>query len=416
MPSNQPTGTPAASPTTLDGIREVRAEVGRASAADAATRDAVVAADRDFAFRLYQVLAPSAPANLFYSPYSISTALSMTYAGAREQTARQLAEVLGIDVADSAWHAGRNALDLALSATRPVNGDQTPLTLEPTNGIFGQAGYPFEADFLRVLAADYGAGLQTVDYVGRVEAARALINAWVAQRTNDRIGELLPRGSIDEMTVLVLVNAIYFKGSWWNQFNAKATDRQAFNRLDGSQVQVDQMHATLESDYASGDGWQAVRLAYAGGASMTLIVPDAGRFAEIQAGLSGDFVAGVESALAGASVSLDLPRWSSASALDLVPPLKALGLTDIFDASTANLSGIAAVDQLYVSGVLHQANVSVDEQGTEAAAATAVVVGRTSLPAQQVNLNVDHPFIYLIRDDVTGEVLFVGRVLDPTAD
>lgn len=408
----QPTAAPS-----IEGVREVRAEVGRAAAlpADDSSVPLVVAADSDFALRLYRLLARDAPDNLFYSPYSVSTALSMTYAGARGDTATQMAEAIGINLHADNWHAGRNSIELQLAADRPVASGATPLKLEPTNAIFGQDGFAFEAEYLRILAADYGAGLQTVDFVTRAEAARGLINSWVNARTNDRIAELLPERSVDELTRVVLVTAIYFKATWLDQFSPEATNPQPFTRLDGSPVSAEQMHGQLMTSYAAGDGWQAVRLPYAGNASMMLIVPDAGQFATVEGSFDGSLLADALDRLGPAEVTLDMPKWESSTAIDLVPTLKAAGVTDLFDPNSADLSGIAAVPGLHVAAALHQANITVDEEGTEAAAATAVVVGPGSAPVDRVTLSIDRPFLYLITDDVTGEILFVGRVLDPTA-
>ncbi len=406
---------PTASPS-IEGIREVRSEVSRAPAlspTDSSVQQ-VVAADRQFALKLYPLLATAEPGNLFYSPYSISTALSMAYAGARGQTAAQMAAALGIGSDAQAWHGGRNSIDLALASVRPVPTEFVPLKLEATNAIFGQEGFPFEADYLRILAADYGAGMQTVDFATRAAAARELINDWVAARTADRIKELLPTGSVDAATLAVLVNAIYFKANWLDQFNPKSTKQQTFARLDRSGVTVDQMHGGLMTDYGAGDGWQAVRLRYAGNASMLLIVPDSGAFATVEAEFDNDLLSQVDDGLGQAEVTLDLPKWEATSAIDLKPPLEATGMTDLFKPDSADLSGIATNSRLYVKTAVHQANITVDEQGTEAAAATALGMAGSAL-SKQVRLSIDRPFLYLITDDITGEILFVGRVLDPTA-
>jgi serpin B len=406
---------PASSGSTLEGIREVRAQDARSPARPAADPvvQSVVEADAAFALKLYQILAGDTTGNLFYSPYSISTALSLAYAGARGETARQLEGALAIAVDSAAWHDGRNSVELALAAERKVPSTFVPLKLEPTNAIFGQDGFPFEADYLRILAADYGAGLQAVDF-SQSEAARKLVNSWVNERTHDRIPELLPVGSVDASTVAVLVNAIYFKGNWLNQFDAKNTTDQPFHRLDGSDVTAHQMHGQLETSYVDGDGWQAVRLPYAGDASMLLIVPGAGEFAAVEGQFSTQMLAEVEAGARSADVNIDMPKWESASSIDLKPPLQAAGITDLFESGKADLTGMAANGGLFVAAAVHQANITVDEQGTEAAAATALAVAG-SAPAQIVTLSVDRPFLYLIRDDVTGEILFSGRVLDPTA-
>jgi serpin B len=284
--------------------------------------------------------------------------------------------------------------------------------LEPTNAIFGQHDFNFEADYLRTLAADYGAGLQGVDFTKQSEAARGLINQWVKARTAERIPELLPAGAVDSSTLAVLVNAIYFKANWNNQFSPQATSDEPFFRLDGSQVSSALMHQGLMTGYARGEGWQAVRLTYAGNASMLVILPDSGQFEAVEQNL-GDVLASVQPG--PAQVKLALPKWESKSAIDLKPPLQAAGITDLFDANLANLNGIANNGGLFVQTAVHQANISVDEEGTEAAAATALGIAGTAAPTDVVTMTVDRPFIYLISDDLTGELLFIGRVLDPTA-
>lgn len=237
---------------SIEGVQEVRAEAPRAPAGTDDQLRAVVAGDREFALGLYHQLSSIEDGNFFYSPYSIASALSMAYAGARANTAAQLDTVLGAGDDPAAWHAGRNGLDLALAAARPVPFGRPPLKLEATNGIFGQSGYDFEAEFLRVLAANYGAGLQTVDYRTAPEQARGRINAWVNARTNGRIRELL--GTLDPLTRLVLVNAIYFKAEWVNEFDANRTGDRPFNLIEGGSVDVSMMSAELDARYAAGDG------------------------------------------------------------------------------------------------------------------------------------------------------------------
>lgn len=378
-------------------------------------------ADAEFAFNLYHQLAATEPGNLFFSPYSISTALSMALAGARGNTAEEMRLALGVEEAE-AWHDARNRLELALSSLEgrylPSEGEAEPLTLEPTNAIFGQADYAFRDEFLDLLASKYGAGMQAVDFVANPEAARLGINAWVAEQTRDRIEELLKQGSITDLTRAVLVNAIYFKGNWIYEFNPDNTTSEPFHRLGGSTANVQTMHASPEGQYASGRGWAAAQLPYWGNASMIVVVPDEGRFTDIERRLDAAFVEEVHAAFTAHEVHLSLPRWESESTLGLVPALKELGIHDAFDRGGADLSGIADFSQtgepLYVADVVHQANITVDEEGTEAAAATAVLVFAVCrCPPPEVTLTVDRPFIYLIRDDITGEILFAGRLLEP---
>jgi serpin B len=369
----------------------------------------LVTADRAFAFDLYRAIGASETGNLFISPYSISTALSMVLAGARGETAAELASALHAGGLGGDWHVARNRLELSLAdGKRSLMPDAVPLTLEPTNAIFGQAGYEFKREFLDTLAANYGAGMNGLDFAGDAEAAREAINQWVAERTRERIEELLQSGAITPLTRAVLVNAIYFKGTWIHQFDPEATSEQPFHLLDGATVPVEMMHGAARWDYAAGDGWQAIALPYHGQASMLLIVPEEGSFGEVEELLDAQFVRTVETAFDHHDVDLRLPRWETESQLGLVPTLRSLGVELLFD--EADLSGIAE-EGLFVSDVAHAANITVDEEGTEAAAATAVPIASSAVPRAQ--LTVDRPFIYLIRDDLTGEILFVGRLLQP---
>jgi serpin B len=418
--ASRPTTSPGGSQIASVGeVVDTRSSIERLPY-DAATEEqlaAVVAADSEFGFRLYRQIVSTETGDVFISPYSIATALSMVYPGARANTAQEMAAILGIGSEASEWHAGRNRLDLVMAsaaAIRPNGGDATPLTIEPTNAIFGQLGYPFEPDFLDVLSANYGAGLHGVDFANATEAARNAVNQWTADRTHDRIEQILQPGSIDDLTRFVLVNAIYFKANWLRKFDPGLTSQTTFHQLDGSTVDVQMMHAEERLEYAEGDGWQGVRLPY-WGASMVLIAPGEGRFADIEESVvSGGLLHEIEAEMSDHEVTLGVPQWESGSELELIPYLRELGMVDLFDPAVADLSGVAGPDQwLYISHVAHQANISVDENGTEAAAATAAVGELESRPPP-ATLLVDRPFIYLIQDKATGEILFLGRLTNPS--
>ena len=244
------------------------------------------------------------------------------------------------------------------------------------------------------------------------EGARLDVNAWVSERTEGRIPELLPPGVVDELTRLVLVNAIYLKAAWLAPFDEKATAPGAFKRLDGSTIDVPTMHDTLGLRYAEGDGWQAVELPYVGRQlAMLVVVPD--DLASFEAGLDGAALDTIVGALEDERVALSLPRFGIESKLTLKDVLSAMGMPLAFDPTAADFSGITSVDDLYISAVIHQANIDVDEEGTEAAAATAVVVSTTSLPPPPIPMNVDRPFLFALRDLETGAILFLGRVVEP---
>jgi serpin B len=368
----------------------------------------------DFAFALLGALG-ARDTNLFYSPHSISTALAMLYAGAQGDTARQMAHALHYGLDPPRLHPAFNALDLALAsradAAPPTGGE--PFQLNVVNQLWGQQGHEFLASYLDLIAQHYGANLMLLDFAADPDTARAVINDWISERTEQRIPELLPAGSVDTLTVLVLTNAIYFRASWQSPFDAGRTVEAAFVRLDGSEVEVPTMRQTLDTGYAEGEGWAAAELDYVGeDLSMVLLVPEAGTLDAFEASLDGPRVRSILADLETRNLALSLPRFTVRSRPGLKSALMALGMRDAFGAS-ADFSGIDGTRELSVSDVVHEGWISVDETGTEAAAATAVVVVSTAMREPAV-LTVDRPFLFLIRDVPTGAILFVGRVVDPS--
>jgi serpin B len=400
-------------PMPIEEIAFVQSERPRSPAPDSALGDlpVLVRGNSAFALDLYQALREQ-PGNLFYSPYSISLALAMTYAGARGDTAAQMADVLHFELTQEQLHPAFNKLDETLN--REVEGVEQPFQLNIANSIWGQRDFEFEADFLDVLAENYGAGLRLVDFAQAAEAARQQINSWVEEQTQDKIKDLIPEGALDSMTRLVLANAIYFKAAWQSQFDAANTQDAPFTLLDGSQVNAPTMRQTGSMNYAAGDGWQAVELAYEGGRqSMVILLPATGEFEAFEAGLDAARVAEILGAMQFTSVELALPRFSFESEIQLNELLAAMGMPQAFVPDQADFSGMRALRDLYISAVLHKAFVDVNEEGTEAAAATAVIVSVTSLPVDIQQMQIDRPFIFLIRDIETGSILFAGRVLNP---
>lgn len=366
-----------------------------------------------FAFDLYRSL-QAQDGNLIYSPYSISLALAMTYAGARGDTESQMAQVLHF-LSQDQLHPAFNALDLQLAERgKAPSEEETPLQLNIANAVWAEQTYPFLQSFLDTIALNYGAGIRLADFINQYEAARQEINAWVSDQTEGRIKDFVPEGALDPDTRMALVNAIYFKGDWLRPFDAESTQDAPFHLLDGSEITVPMMNQDAFIPYATGDGWQTIELAYEGEtAAMDIIVPDEGRFEEIESSLDYEAVSSILSSLQPTSVTLGLPKFTFESEFALSDQLKALGMTDAFDPDRADFSGMTDRKDLYVTEALHKAFVAVDEKGTEAAAATAVIVGVTSAPAFDVTLTIDRPFIFLIRDIPTGQILFVGRVLKP---
>lgn len=381
---------------------------------ETAELETLVAGNTAFALDLYHALRPGG-GNLFFSPHSLSTALAMTYAGARGETARQMAEVLHYDLPPDALHPAFNALDLRL--TTPGTGDvEEGFQLEIANAAWALEGWPVQPDYLDTLAVHYGAGLRLLDFSTpeAQEASRQTINGWVADRTNGKIEDLIPEGIFNTLTRLVLTNAIYFRADWVDPF-LNGTEPAPFQRLDGSEVTVEVMSRRADAPYAEGADYQAVGLPYAGGsAEMVVVMPAAGSFENFEAGLDAGRLGAILAALEPTDLKLYLPKFEFETPLDLNETLISMGMPDAFDRDRADFSGIFVPPNppIFIRLVVHKGFVSVDELGTEAAAASGVVAEIVSMP---INMRVDRPFVFVIREPRTGAILFLGRVLDPTA-
>jgi serpin B len=378
------------------------------SAADIET---LVRGNSAFAFDLYQQIRKE-EGNIFYSPYSISLALAMTYAGARGETEKQMAETLHFDLPQDRLHPAFNKLDTELASRQESSDseDEDDFRLNVANAIWGQKGYEWLPDFLDTLAQNYGAGLRIVDFLRANEESRQTINQWVSDQTEERIKELIAEGDLDPGTALVLTNAIYFKARWFSPFQESATHDGQFNLLDGSTVTVPMMKQSMSFGYAEGSDYQAVELMYRGGDfSMVVLLPQAGEFEEFEASLDAPKVEEIIGKLEKDIVILSMPKFSYDTGLRLEKTLADMGMPNAF--GNADFSGIAPNTDLYITDAAHKAFVSVDEKGTEAAAATWVAVA--GLSANEFTM--DRPFIFLIRDIPTGTILFLGRVLNPGA-
>jgi serpin B len=394
-------------PAVPDGMATARSELERDTNPDVpdADRRALVSGNTAFALELYQSVR-KADENLLLAPYSISTALAMTYAGARSATETQMAGALHFDLPQARLHAAMNQLDLEL--------DSRAVRLDTVNQAFAQQGYEFLGSFLDVLATDYGAGMMLVDFATHTEGARTTINGWVSDQTQSKIPELVPPNVLDFNTVLVLANAIYFKAEWLNAFDPAKTEQGAFTKADGSAVDVPMMHEEIDLGYAEGDGWQAVEVPYSGKElTMLAILPAVGSDG-FDLELDADGLTAIVGALSQQKVALAMPRLQFACPTNLKDPLTALGMTDAFDASKADFSGMDGTQMLYIEAALHQATIEVNEQGTEASGSTAVVVGTRGVAPSPKTVSLDRPFVALIRDVATGTVLFIGRVADPS--
>jgi len=371
-----------------------------------------------FAFELYQALRDredNKDDNLFYSPYSISVALAMTYAGARGDTAEQMAATLQFMLDQDSLHPAFNWLDaeLAKRGEGAQGQDGEGFRLNIVNAIWGQKDYEFLPDFLDVLAENYGAGLRILDFITETETSRLAINQWVSDQTEDRIKDLIPQGAIDALTRLVLTNAIYFNAAWEYPFDEDMTANGPFYLVDGGQVSVPMMRQTESFGYTDGEGYQAVELLYDGGElSMVILLPASGNLEAFEEGLQVQQVNDIINGLQPTEVALTMPKFEFESEFSLKDTLTEMGMPIAFSGD-ADFSGMTGTRDLSISAVLHKAYVSVDEAGTEAAAATAVIVGETAMPGQSAEVTIDRPFIFLIRDIETGAVLFIGRVLNP---
>lgn len=380
---------------------------------DAARVGDLVRGNNAFALDLYRSLR-SSDGNLILSPYSISLALAMTYAGARGETEAQMERVLRFGGQDV--HPAFNALDLELAQrSQSADKEHIPLQLNIANAVWAEQTHPFLQDFLDTVARNYGAGIRLADFIGQYETVRKEINRWVEDRTKDKIKDLLPPGVLNSDTRMVLVNAIYFKADWLTQFDPNDTHDAPFHLLDGSETQVKMMSGQLNGiPYVRGDGYQAVELPYAGQtAAMTIIIPDEGRFAEFESALDAAKLSEILSAMQPVSIELGLPKFTFESQFSLPGHLAALGMPDAFDPNRADFSGMTGSRDLYISDVIHKAFVAVDEKGTEAAAATAVIMQLAMAPLSDITLTIDRPFIFFIRDTASGQILFMGRVLNP---
>lgn len=399
-------------PTAAEEVKSEKARV--VVAAPSGDVEQLVAGNNAFAFDLYRKLS-AASGNLFYSPHSISSALAMTYAGARGATAQQMAQTLHFQLPNDRLHPAFNSLDLELArrGEGAKGKDGQGFRLKTVNALWGQKGYPFLPAFLDVLAQNYGAGMRVVDF-SATEQARQAINQWVSDQTESRIKDLIAKGALDAATRLVLTNAIYFNAAWADPFDQQVTQDGPFNLLDGSQVTVPMMKKTESFRYAQGDGYQAIELPYdKRELSMVIVMPTAGQWTKFESSLDAVSVASIVDKLDDKRVTLSMPKFKVETSFLLADALQSLGMRDAFVSGAADFSGMDGTRNLFIGQVIHKAFVDVDEAGTEAAAATAVIVAAGAMMQQPQVMTVDHPFIFLIRDDATGAILFVGRVMNP---
>ena len=353
--------------------------------------------------------------NLFFSPYSVSVALAMLYGGARGASGEEMAAAMHFTLPQDRLHPAFNALGLELASRGEgaQGADGEGFRLNIANSIWGQTGHSFLEAYLATLAENYDAGMRLVDFKVAPEPSRLAINDWVSGATEGKIKDLVPQGAITELTRLVLTNAIYFNAAWLAPFPENLTYDGEFTLLDGGTAVVPLMRQDGAFGRMQGDGFVAVELPYDGEElSMIVVVPHAGRFAEFEAAFGAAQLGAIVRGMQPAHVRLTMPKFRFETSLSLVPVLQGLGMGGAFAPLGADFSGIDGTRDLFVTDVLHKAYVAVNEAGTEAAAATAVIVGIVSVPEP---VSIDRPFLFFIRDIPAGAVLFGGRVVDPRA-
>jgi serpin B len=404
--------------STPNQAQEIQSDVSRELSPQVADSDLaeLIDGNGDFAFALYKEIS-SGEGNLFYSPYSISVALAMTYTGARNQTADQMAQALHFTLPQERLHPAFNKLALELASRSQAEGlkPEQAFQLNIANSLWGQEDFHFESDFLDALAGNYSAGMHQADFTADPEAARIAINDWVSRETKEKIKDIVQKGDIKTITRLVLANAVYFKAAWQNPFEPDATQPGVFYLLDGSKVDVPMMRETAGLNTMQGDGYRAVELPYAGGQlSMLILLPEEGRFEDVEDRLDVTLLDATIAALEESEVNLALPKFKFEWTAEKLPEdFQHLGMTDAFS-SAADFSGMTGSRDLYISNILHKAFVAVDEAGTEAAAATVVIMDKALMPIS-TELEINRPFFFLIRDNPTGTILFLGRVTNPIA-
>lgn len=367
-----------------------------------------------FALELYAEAAEG-QGNFFYSPLSVSLATSMLYAGARTETEAQMARVLHTDSDQKSYHQGmaqlRGAINESMRASR--------VQLNVANALFAQSGFDVRAAYRRTVEGQYGAGLFPVDFATAHQTSRQRVNRWVANKTRGRIGAMIPEGMLTADTRLVVLNAVYFKAQWLDPFDRSETRWEPFWVAKDKPLKVPMMHGSGYYRYGESEELQILQLFYKGARmSMTIVLPRVrDGLSALEAQLSPEVLADWMALQSGESVRVALPRFTMESEVNLIPPLLRLGMTDLFSEQRANLFGITEMKPFFVSNFLHKAGVIVTEEGTEAYAASAADAGFGGPPPepQWRTFRADHPFLFIIRDIRTGVILFMGRVVDPTA-
>lgn len=369
----------------------------------------VVDANNLFALNLYSNLKDNEQGNIFFSPYSVSTAMVMVYEGAEGQTADEIQSVFHFPEDDNVRRSSFAAI------YNQLNRENTKYELNTANALWVQKDYQLLDEYTDTIKRYYGGNATNVDFVGEPEKSRQTINVWIEDQTNNKIKDLIPRGGLDAYTRLVLTNAIYFKGTWVKQFDPENTKEEDFRVSPENTVKVQMMSIGEEAifNYTETDELQILELPYSGEKlSMLILLPKEDDLSSIEESLTTDKLAEWRNNLKEEDVNVYIPKFKFNTKYFMVQTLSNMGMPHAFTGE-ADLSGIDGTTNLFIQNVIHQAFVEVNEEGTEAAAATAISVGMSAVPQQQ--FRADHPFIFIIQDKETGNILFMGRVNDPTS-
>ncbi|MBI1278803.1 MAG: serpin family protein [Anaerolineaceae bacterium] len=405
------------------------AQSGTTPPTPTATQATLVEGNTAFAFDLYHQLALEQDGNLIFSPYSISLNMALLYAGAKGETAAQMAKVLHFDLSQEKFHSAFKDLDLSLKRTQDEPLVPTPtieyinpavdLTLTIANGLWAQRGLPFNYDYLRTIQNNYGIDVKSVDFSGDPEGAQQTISHWVEENTRGRIKDMPAPGSITSQTQLALINAIYFKGEWTYPFDTRKTHDGTFNLLNGSPVTVPLMVGDFkEASCFRGDDYQTIELTYgqSENASMIILLPNAEEFHAFETGLSATSIARIRENLPQKrGLTFEMPRFRFESKFDLHDTLSIMGMSLPFG-SNADFTGMIPQRGLGIGYAEHKATITVDEEGTEAIGVTAtlsVLLGRGNDCSDEIIA--DRPFIFIVYDHQTNTILFMGRVMNPAA-
>lgn len=367
-----------------------------------------------FAIDLYrEVCERSEDDNVFFSPFSISSALGMTYTGAEEETASEMAEVLHFSLPVNAINSAFHSITESLTSgglNEPQSGE--PFTLAISSGLWVDNNFQLLDSFVEDMSHFYDAAVENVDFSGDPEGARERINSWVAEKTHDKIMNLIPEGSIVADTRTVLTNAVYFKASWSSPFDADFTREEPFTLADRSVAPVPMMRQEEHFNFGQSEQWSAIEMRYSGGDASMLIILPSGDLQEFESSFDLEMLDEIRGNLSSRNVAVSMPVFEFTSSMSLRSVLQSLGMESAFG-SGANFSGFTGIRDLYISDVVHKAFVKVDEEGTEAAAATAVVMNMLSMPVAPVIMDINRPFMFLIQDNSTGSIVFMGRVMNP---